>query len=301
MANDYKYRADPIGLMVPPEVIEGTLTAEQLDTWTKRALAVQTAVGLPVGSDGEYRRSHLAAALVQRGLDGAPPALVADEVAFALASTKMPLKVSLPSPSALVRTVAGDPETTAAAAIKSLGAETAALIAAGVAYVQFNASAYDELLSSGDDAKLAAYATWDRALLASIDRPGNVRIGIRFGRSGAAPVWTAGSAAATLFALPADRLLIDFGLEPKDLDVLSSVPAGPDVVLGLLDNLCQAKQSSDSVLSTIDRAAKILDGTRLALSPRGGFSAKNGVTWAQQRNTLEQLVQAASLWWGFSL
>lgn len=301
MANDYKYRADPIGQLVSPETIEGPPTPEQLDGWTKRALGVQSVVALPVATDGEYRRSHLAAALVERGRTGAAPTLVAEEAAFALASTKTPLKVSLPSASAVVKAVGGDPETTAAAAIKSLQAEAAALIAAGVAYVQFNASAYDDLLSEDLGAKLATYAAWDHALISGIDRPSSVRIGVRFGRSGAAPMWTAGSAVETMFALPADRLLIDFGLDPKDFSVLSLVPAKADVVLGLIDNQCKTRQSTDGLLSAIDAAAKIIDGTRLALSPRGGFSAKNGVTWAQQRNALEQLVEAATSWWGFSL
>lgn len=320
MANDYKYRADVIGRMVAPETVEGDPSAEVLDAWTKRALQLQSITALPCGTDGEYRRHNLALALAQRGQNGEPPRLALDEAAFAIsvAGKRLPLKVSLPAPSDVLRQVAEhaassgeafDPGAVAKAAVASVGAEVDALIAAGVLYIQLNTSGYDRWLgpSAGVDAlgQIKHAAALDYELLAAVKRPDNVRIGFRFGRTGKTPVWSLeGDEKAkleTLFALPADRLLIDFGLPPHDFSALRAVPDSTHVVLGLLDSSYKSKQTTDALMDQVDLAAKQRDGALLSVSPRGGFNAASGITWAQQKDVLEQTVEVATRWWGFAM
>jgi methionine synthase II (cobalamin-independent) len=317
MANDYKYRADVIGRLVPPESVEGAPTAEQLDSWSKRALQMQIHASLACGTDGEYRRHNLALALAERGRTGAAPQLVADEAGFALgvAGKRLALKISMPAPSDVVRQVAEhaastgaafDAEATGAAAVAALKAEIDALIEAGVLYVQLNTSGYDRFLGpDGALAPLQQAAALDASLLSQIKRPDNVRIGFRFGRTGKLPVWSleGGGLAKleTLFALPADRLLIDFGIGPSDFSALKAVTGNAHVVLGLLCSNYKNRQTTDALLNQVDLAAKERSGDLLSVSPRGGFNAASGITWAQQKDVLEQTVEVATRWWGFAL
>ena len=320
MANDYKYRADVIGRLVPPEVVTGEPSAETLDQWSKKALQMQASLGLMVGTDGEYRRHELAPALARRGQSGEPPRLADDEATFALgvAGKRLALKVSLPAPSDVVRQVAEhaartggtyDADAVAAAAVAAVGAEIEALIAAGTLYVQLNTSGYDRWLgpAAGDGAldRIKQAAALDQAVLAAVKGPENVRIGLRLGRTGEQPVWALEgeerNKLETLFALPADRLLIDFGLEASDFSVLQAATRNTHIVLGLIDSSDKLKQTSDALLKQIDLAAKERDGGLLSVSPRGGFNAASGITWVQQRKVLEQTLDVATRWWGFAM
>lgn len=318
MANDYKYRADVVGKLVPPEVIEGAPGGEQLDGWAKRALQMQTMVAFTVATDGEYKRHNHAALIAANGAAGGGAPILAKlegEYAVGVLGTRASVKVSLPSPSDILRQLAEkaakngeafDHAAMAAAVVAGVRAEINALIAAGVLYVQLNASGYDHLIGPNAPEQAAKWVAMavalDRAALENIDKPANVRIGFRFGRSGNAPVWSLDDKAKLeqMFALPADRLLIDFGLQPSDFSVLQAVPGNTHVVLGLLDNTAKLKQSPDAVLSQIDLAVKYRAGDLLSLSPRGGFNAANGVTWAQQKDVLEQVVEAVTRFWGFA-
>ncbi len=319
MANDYKYRADVVGKLVPPETIEGEPNAEQLDAWAKRALQMQTVAAFTVATDGEYKRHNHAAQIAANGAaGGGAPILAKLEGAYAVSvlGKRASVKVSLPSPSDIVKQLgekaaktgaAFDAEATAQAAVVGVRAEIKALIEAGVLYVQLNSAGYDKLLGA-DTAEateqLNAAVALDRAALEGIDKPASVRTGFRFGRTGALPVWSldgAGKAKIeSLFALPADRLLIDFGLQPTDFSVLQAVPGNTHVVLGLVDNTVKLRQAPDVVLGQIDAAAKFRPGDQLSLSPRGGFNAANGVTWAQQKTTLEDVLEVVTRFWGFA-
>lgn len=320
MANDYKYRADVIGKLVPPEVIEGEPSAEQLDNWAKRALQMQTVAAFTVATDGEYKRHNHAAQIAANGAaGGGNPILAKLEAEFAVAvlGKRASVKVSLPSPSDIVRQLAEkaaktgaafDEAATAQAAVAGVRAEIKALIEAGVLYVQLNSGGYDRLLGASApdhaDELVKAAVALDRAALEGHDKPASVRFGFRFGRTGQLPVWSLNGAdqarIESLFALPADRLLIDFGLQPTDFSVLQAVPANTHVVLGLLDNTAKLKQAPDMVLGQIDAAAKFRSGDLLSLSPRGGFNAANGVTWAQQKDVLEQVAEVVTRFWGFA-
>lgn len=321
MANDFKYRADVVGKMVPPETVEGTPTAEQLEAWTKRAFQAQTSAAFMVVSDGEFRRHNLAKGIAERGASGAPPRLVADEAAFGLATLgkRAALKVSLPAPSDVVRQLGEaaakngtpfDAASVGAAAIKGVRAEIKSLLEAGVLYVQLNTSGYDRWLGPNAPAKalteVRSAVMLDTEAVAGLDRPANARIGFRFGRTGQNPLWSVDGAdeqakLEALFSIPVDRLLIDFGLQPADFSALRAVPADTHVVLGLIDNTGKLKQGPEALMKQIDLAAKERDGGLLSLSPRGGFNAATGVTWMQQKDALEITTDTATRWWGFAM
>ncbi|MDE1150529.1 MAG: hypothetical protein PW843_28610 [Azospirillaceae bacterium] len=314
MANNYTYHADIIGALIPPEIAEAPSSAT-VDEWVKRALIVQRAAGLAVVTDGEYRRHGLAEALLQRGLTDQPPALVDEEGAFLLRATNLGVKVSLPSPASALHQLAHkagpgfDAAAAQAALAKAYAGEIDGLLAAGIAYIQFNGSAYAKLLD--DESKPGALdaiktaAAFDAAVLGAVTRPDKARIGFRIGRPGPNPRWPTGvvpEGLQTLFNLPVDRLLLDIGCTDADFGFLAAVPADKLVVVGLIDSTRQQLEEQDIVLEAIDRAAAAVgDGLRLALSPRGGFQRDSGLTWDDQRRKLELLVDITLRWWGFAM
>jgi 5-methyltetrahydropteroyltriglutamate--homocysteine methyltransferase len=317
MANNYTYHADTVGLLLAPEAGDTTPSPAMLDEWIKRALIVQRTAGLGIMTDGELRRHGLAEALLKRGQDKLPPALVDEEAAFLLRSTNLGVKISLPTPASALRQLAAkakkegrafDEGAAAAALVASIRAEIDSLLAAGVAYIQLNGSVYGPLLDeetpdSVDAIKRAA--ALDAEVLAGLQRPANARIGLRLGRPGPSPRWPQGAVTdglATLFQLPVDRLLLDIGALDADYGFLSTIPKDKLVVLGLLSTTSPELESQDAVLESIDRAAAAVgDGHRVALSPRGGFTRDSGLTWDDQRRKLELLVDIVLRWWGFAM
>jgi methionine synthase II (cobalamin-independent) len=191
-------------------------------------------------------------------------------------------------------------EAAAAVAVSAaLAAEVTDLFDHGVAVVQLNAAAYADHLD--DPAALTPLLELDRALLAGVRRPDGARLGLRVGKPGAPPRWSKGPALEAILALPADRFLLDIGPDAQDFDFLSAAPPGPLIVLGLVEATQAPTPEPDAVMAQIDRAAEAIDGERLALSPRGGFTRASGVTWDDQRRTLEFLADVATRWWGFAM
>lgn len=285
MANELRFRADHVGLLVPPE------GESDIDAKVKALIAMQRAAGVAVATDGELRRNNLA----ERMLAG-PVAIAAEEEAQPLlAVAGMDVKVSLPAASALmVRTGAS-----AEAAVTAVRREVAALQAAGVQYVQLNGTGYGPLLDSGGAIDMQVEA--DLAVADGFAGKENTRLALRVGREGASPVWDAADPRlAALFATGYDRYLLDFGTAPGGFEVLRLVPEGVMAVLGLIDSVAPDVQAADPVLDAIDAAAEIKDGNDLALSPRGGFSAKSGIGWVGQQKKLQQVADMCVRWWGFA-
>src|SRR5688572_4863187 len=103
MANDYTYRADHVGSLIPPAALleararraRGELDADGLrqaeDAAITAALQMQKAVGIAVASDGEFRRADGAAT----PLDG--DTLAKGEAAYLKAQARRPIKVAVPA------------------------------------------------------------------------------------------------------------------------------------------------------------------------------------------------------------
>ena len=299
MANTYKYRADHIGKLVAAVTASETGPEAAL----KLLLSMQKSSGVAIASDGEVTRQNLAEALAARGAGGGAPRIYSDEAVPTLKLATMPVKVSLPTPSAalvyLARSAKGpfDREASAEALATAIRAEAVALIQGGVPYIQFDGSAYADALEDNNSAFDSLLAL-DQRVLASISAPPEARIALRIGQRHAM-AWKTNARTAALLSLPAHRFLLTFFGEPADFSILASVRSDADIVLGLIDNTMS--QGADALLNQIDGAAKIVDGDRLALSPQDGFSGAGQAAWDAQRRVLEQVADVATRWWGFAI
>jgi methionine synthase II (cobalamin-independent) len=322
MANDYSYRADHVGSLIPPAALlaararhgRGELDANGLreaeDAAITAALQMQKAVGVAVASDGEFRRADGAA----RPLDG--DTLANGEAAYLKAQARRPIKVTVPG----ARPSRGMPSEQGPESAVMVKREIESLIAAGVDYVQLDAPGYATLLNAQDRAALEAQGIdperkledllrLDTTALSGLKRPGHVRIAVHIRRANARGLSTTAdceAAAARLFnELPADRFLLAFDAV-DDFAPLRLVPKGKVVVLGLVSTTKPALEDVDVLMARIDAAAKIIDGDSLALSPSNGFvtaapDVPPQLTESDQRRKLELVADVATRWWGFAM
>jgi 5-methyltetrahydropteroyltriglutamate--homocysteine methyltransferase len=308
MANEYTYRADHIGkLTLPPDLVEararharGELDAAGLRKAEDAAIAaiqpMQRGVGMLVASDGQYRRAN--------GVKLTGDALSKNEALFLKANARLPVKVSVPAARANVNST------------DVVKREIEALVAAGVDYVQLEATDYAALLNDqgraalkgqGVDAdkKLDELIGLDKAALAGIQRANHVRFAVRIGHDNGRAISTTPAcekAIERLFnELPAERFLISFG-DKDSFAPLRLLPQGKVVVLGLVDPLVQ--QDTEKLLARIDDAAKVTDVDNLALSTTDGFpdSAPAGEAWdGYIRRKLDQVGDLSIRCWGFAI
>lgn len=101
--------------------------------------------------------------------------------------------------------------------------------------------------------------------------------------------------------LDVDRFLLEYdsdragGFEP-----LRFVPAGKQVVLGLVTTKVGALEKQDDLLRRIEEASKYIPMENLALSPQCGFASVeqgNLLSWDEQRRKLELVVETARKAW----
>ena len=308
MATDNMYRGEHVGrLAAPDQLPPGDEPSDsRICDWVKRAFALQKVMGLTCGTDGEYGRPADLHARLARQISTSP-SLLAPAAEYAKSVAPMPLKVSLPSPSAVVRTMrtagsAVDP----AAALAAIVAEAHALFEAGVDYVLLNASGYDALLvdnlAADQAAELAGLVALDLEAAEAISRPASVRLGLRIGRRGQTISWDPRGPAATslerVLNAPVDHFYLDFDDAERTFAVLDRIAPTAGAALGLVDTRPEAKQDREDIWTAIDAAARRAGGERLALGTRGGFLAETGTNWTHQRKTLEFLSDVVSIWWG---
>jgi len=315
MANEYTYRADHIGSLITPAALSdarkryahGEIGLEQLrkaeDVAVKFAIDMQRSLGMSVTTDGGLGRASRGAVK----LDGST--LATTEAAPLRSLSRRPIKVTVPAARRAVDK-ALDHALARAAIVKT---EIEALIAAGVDYVQLDAPDYAMLFDDGAGALQASGGepkrTFDELLqldttaLSGIDRPSNVRIAIHFPRPSNARLRpsVSGGAERLFQALPVDRFILPMDGESKDIDLLRLVPNGKVAVLGLVSATTSALESVDELLALIDHAAKVIDGSNLALSPATGFVASDGMSEVDQRRKLELVAEVATRWWGFEM
>jgi 5-methyltetrahydropteroyltriglutamate--homocysteine methyltransferase len=293
MANDYTYRADHVGSLIPPAALvearaghaqraigmDGLQEAE--DAAIKSVVEMQRSVGIAVATDGGFRRTVPAAA-----------------AAFLRTLTRRPIKVAVP---------AARPSETSEplARANAVNKEIEALIAAGVDYIQLDAPGYAAVFDAPKE-KVDELLKLDTSALSGIERPSKVRIGAYIDPGAGGALWRSisghGSLVERLFnELPVDRFLLPLGGNGAiDFEFLRLVPKGKLVVLGLVSATNAALEDVDTLLARIDAAAKVIDGDSLAISPASGF-VSGKMSEADQRRKLALVVDVATRWWGFEM
>ena len=324
MANEYTYRADHVGSLLPPPAlveararhergeIELSGLQEAENAAVKSVVEMQRSVGIAVSTDGGFRRADAAAV----PLDG--NRLATSEAAPLRTLTPRPIKVAVPA----ARPEASEPLARALGRADVVRKEIEALIAAGVDYIQLDAPGYAALFDPRQRVALQAedidpgrrldeLLKLDASAFAGIERPGNVRIAAYFAPGPGGALWRSVSGcealAERLFTqLPVDRFLLPFdGTSAIDFEPLRLVPKGKLVVLGLVSATTSALEDVDKLMAQIDLAAKLIDGDNLALSPASGFAAAGRVSGqmseTDQRRKLELVADVATRWWGFAM
>ncbi|WP_016907183.1 5-methyltetrahydropteroyltriglutamate--homocysteine S-methyltransferase [Streptomyces xiaopingdaonensis] len=139
------------------------------------------------------------------------------------------------------------------------------------------------------------------------DRPADLRVTTHLCRGNFASSWAASGSydyvAEALFGgLDVDGFFLEFddarsgGFEP-----LRYVPAGKQVVLGLVTSKRPELESNDALKRRIDEAARYVDADQLCLSPQCGFSSTqegNNLTQEEQFAKLRLIVETAEEVWG---
>jgi 5-methyltetrahydropteroyltriglutamate--homocysteine methyltransferase len=102
--------------------------------------------------------------------------------------------------------------------------------------------------------------------------------------------------------LDVDRFLLEYDTDRSGgFEPLRFIPAGKQVVLGLITTKVGALERQDDLLRRIDEAARYVPMENLALSPQCGFAsveAGNMLSWDEQRRKLELVVETARRAWG---
>ena len=369
------YRADHVGsLLRPPEVLaahaahaEGRLSLEELrrieDAAIDAALVMQKEAGLPIFSDGEYRRATWAGDFTD-AVDGYVPGtqpvefrwrrddgtvvqggpnttggrvigeklrqrtrLTGHESAYLKQHAPGPFKITMPAPSYIVargyRPEVTDPVYGSRAAVladvaRIVNAEIKALVDEGVTYIQLDNPHYPDYLDAGRQAQWRALGVDpDKAILedveadnAAIDGIDHSRVTLAMhfcrGNGGQAGWHTEGAydpiAEPVFGGLKVDRLLLEYdsaragGFEP-----LRFVPAGKQVVLGLITTKAGLLEPEELLLRRIEEASRFIPLENLAISPQCGFAsvmAGNPLSPEEQRRKLELVVSVAKKVWG---
>jgi methionine synthase II (cobalamin-independent) len=379
------YRADHVGsLLRPPELLEsreafreGRISAAQLkaveDQAVLKAIELQREVGLPVVTDGEYRRhdwvgdftssvdGYVTAEVPIRFEWRLPGSVAASgESSMRQAVAEMPqqagrvigerlrqrhrltehevpflkdhvpagtvFKITMPATSYVVAR-GWKPGITdkvyrsrwelAEHVASIMNAEILALQAEGVTYIQVDNAHWPDYIPED---RLAAWRSIgidpaqaieediraDNLATRGLDRS-KVILANHICRGNGRSAWhTSGGyepiAEKVFGGLDVDRLLLEYdsdragGFEP-----LRFVPAGRQVVLGLVTTKVGTLEKQDDLLRRIDEASKFVPLENLALSPQCGFASieqGNLLSWDEQRRKLELVVDTARKVWG---
>lgn len=252
--------------------------------------------------------------------------LAADEAAFARTCTDRPLKVCLPGPYLLSRTMWVEALSSAAYAsrdelvddiVRVLREELADLAAAGVACVQLDEPALSELVLAGKSATrtfmcgaLAAAASPEQELELAVDVVNRVVEGsdgievalhvCRGNWSADESVLLAGGYAPlvpTLARMRVDRFVLEYATERAGpLEALAGLPAGAGLGLGAVNPRTAEVEPVEAIVARARAAADLLGAGRVQLNPDCGFATfaeRPVATEASARAKLDTLVAAA--------
>lgn len=239
--------------------------------------------------------------------------------------TRRTPKMTLPAPSAFHffrfhapadRAVYADDEAYWDDLVAVYRAEIAALGAAGCRYLQLDevplAMLCDPLirekvrgLGGEPNALVAKYIEVLQRILA--ERPASMTVGLHLCRGNFRSRWMASGGyepvAERLFNdTPVDAFFLEYDSERAgDFSPLRWLPAGKQVVLGLVSTKRAALESADELRRRIDAAARHVPMERLALSPQCGFASVAGgnlLTEEEQSAKLRLVVDVAQSAWG---
>ena len=139
------------------------------------------------------------------------------------------------------------------------------------------------------------------------ERPIDMTIGIHICRGNASSHWGAAGgyepvANALFNKLDADAFFLEYDTERAGgFEPLRYVPAGKQVVLGLVTTKTPTLENGEDLKRRIDAASKYTALDQLSLSPQCGFASNyigNPVTTDDERNKLALVVQVAKEIWG---
>lgn len=298
------------------------------DEAIREVVARQEAIGVPVVTDGEFRRRHYTDAitafvagfatdeagdLVPVGPLNRLGGLVEAELAFLRRLTTRPIKITLPSPSRLQRTWRPGISAASAPSRERFGervavllrAEAQALVAAGATYVQLDAPTYAVAADTTTREEYRALVAIDNTVLDGIE---GAVTGVHFCRGNGRDALSHPAkpydawAEAVFGGLRTDRLLLEYddarsgGFAP-----LRFVPPGTTVVLGLVTTKRGELEREDDLRRRIEEASRFVPVERLALSPQCGFASGfrgQNMTTDEQWRKLELVVQVARRVWG---
>ena len=196
-------------------------------------------------------------------------------------------------------------------------AEIAALLEAGVDYIQIDAPRYsyyvdprwrEHLRELGEDpdAMFEEAVNADNFCLEGEQRPG-ATIAMHICRGNNQSKWYAEGGyeaiAERLFnTLPVDRFLLEYDTERAGtFEPLRFMPPERMVVLGLISSKDPAPESPDYILARIEEAGRFVPLENLALSPQCGFAstaAGNLLTEEEQWRKLELVAEIRRQVWG---
>jgi 5-methyltetrahydropteroyltriglutamate--homocysteine methyltransferase len=252
--------------------------------------------------------------------------LTEHESAFLLQHPPGPVKVTMPAPSYIGARgyfpgVSEKAYPTRREALQDVAAiiraEVEALIAEGVPYIQLDNPHYPdyvdaamrqqwEALGMDLDQMLEEDIEADNASFAGLKRD-DLTIAMHLCRGNSRSGWhTSGGydriAERVFGGVQVDRWLLEYESERSGtFEPLRFVPDGTQVVLGLVSSKDPALESQGALLSRIDEASRYVPTANLALSTQCGFASVvegNLLTWEQQRQKLELVVETARKIWG---
>ena len=195
-------------------------------------------------------------------------------------------------------------------------AEIAALGEAGCRYLQLDEvplamlcdpSIREQVTGLGGDpvALVATYIDMLKRILAG--RPATMRIAMHLCRGNFRSRWMASGGyqpvAERLFnEVPVETYFLEYDSERAgDFSPLRWIPAGRQVVLGLVSSKIARLESADELRTRIDAAARHVPMERLGLSPQCGFASVAGgnpLSEEQQAAKLRLVVDVAQSVWG---
>jgi 5-methyltetrahydropteroyltriglutamate--homocysteine methyltransferase len=320
------------------------------------ALALQREAGMQIFTDGELRRETLFSVVTdavdgfvsappQRGGGaapglpdaGEPPEKVIGgplrrlfrltrlEVAFLRRHAPGPIKVTLPSPVAVMHALYRpgiseraypNPEAVLDDLVPIVREELQALVAEGVAYLQLDEGFLGfmgegwrgrlRLLGQDPDGALERAIAAENACYDALPRE-RVTLAIHLCRRNARGPWggIAGyeELAERLFNdLHVDRFLLEYDCERAgSFSPLRFVPRGKTAVLGLVSSRQSWLETPENLLSRIDEASRYLPLEQLAISTQCGFAraaARELLSEADQRTKLQLVADTARAVWG---
>lgn len=324
------------------------------DQAVDQCLAIQEQAGVDIITDGEVRRDVFASQLAQSSegfgvvtdnwvdwfdKDGKvqkDPVTVAligkikrkrhlcsEEFCFVRGKTKIPVKITLPSPTMLsYYWLPGTSDKAYSSqdefmkdVVKILADEVRELVRLGVTYIQFDAPEFGMVIDEHQRKWFASKGFDPDKLIAEgiemmntiIDQHPEITFGLHICRGNDKSRYMAkgdySKVAKMIFPKThAQRLLLEFDDERSgDFECLKLVPEDKVVVLGLVTTKTNREETAEELKARIEEASKFIPKERLALSTQCGFASVakgNSIDFPTQTKKLKLVADVSRDIWG---